>query len=603
MSLLQDEKDLALTLLNILRSEEQKNILFKKHFYAIFKIDKDLAINFLNNLQPKEQKSELILRYFKAIFDVNKDLAINFLNTLQSEEQKSRLFVKYFKLIFKADKNFALKHFNALQSEEQKSRFFTSILNKDIRKAFIFLNILQSEEQKSELFVKHFKLIFKADKDFALRHFNALQSEEQKSELFVKHFKLIFKADKDFALRHFNALQSEEQKSELFEDNFILFFKEISIFASYEKEIKSIIHHLSNAMYTLQNKYNLSLQSHVLAEATVIKFFDTNKLPENIQISQLLKILSKIEKPLMFKLIVSMLKNRLENIKGKGKYSEQIYKVIIDNKLKLEVIYQLIDYIDNNYFRQQVLNYMESEKAKGDVKKILNKIINEKNRVNAFMEVFREKYPKKILYTVIPKIAEQDYRFAMELLKKIANFKYEQIALEETFLALYDKNLSQAITCYEKINYYPKKRDLSRTAIDNMFPFIENSFIGQFKNILNDQNILNTPFEISEKYPDEIFKYYAEDKDKKTKLEDIIETLQQLINSLKQAKSNQDIDLHKKTLLEVEKIKESIKQNDELYASFLEEYNIDEFTFETTNILDILIGKIGTEMITYNFTN
>ncbi len=587
---------------------EERKALLSKRFVTIFKKDKASAIALLKEFDAQECKT-LLSTHFTSIFHSDQASAIALLKGLDMQERKA-LLLTYFGYIFYRDQASAIALLKGLDMQERKaliSTRFGSIFNSDNAYALELLKEFDVQENIDKVIIDNFKKIVHNNKKLVIKLFSYISSYDKKIIISKKYFYTTGDSEKEFISL------VKEIKNEIYFKKVILdlipenlefniqktirllksFDVDSHIINKYKTRTQSILSEIFNKtkteVYHMQNIENREIYNYFLERRSLNIFFTTNKLTENLKNDDILEILLKIEKPLMFKLLIKMLISRLGNLDNRSEYSELLFKVISQNKIKNGYSHELVEYIDNTYFYNSALEYIEIEKAKNDVRKILNKIKTEKKQGSAFIKAFKEKYPIKYLYGVIATVAQKDFTLAMELLKSVKNAKYEQIAIEETFLALYKTDLSAAVLCYERINYFPKKVELSRRVINEKYTFIKESFIGKFVNTISTQNIANTPYDLAIEHFEEVLEFYNPNKVQKTKLEETIDKLFVYKDDLENAKQNKDTELYKKVMFDITTTKENIQEDKDLYREFLETYNIDEFTFETTNILEFLV--------------
>lgn len=112
-------------------------------------------------------------------------------------------------------------------------------------------------------------------------------------------------------------------------------------------------------------------------------------------------------------------------------------------------------------------------------------------------------------------------------------------------------------------------------------------------NIIDIHNLKFINFDIflSKRYPLQILEHYGVGLEKHKRITKYYELLIEYAEKIYGAKENKDIQLYKRLISEVKDIKNQISDDKELLNEFLTKYNIDEFEFETSNILDIIQTK------------
>ena len=240
-----------------------------------------------------------------------------------------------------------------------------------------------------------------------------------------------------------------------------------------------------------------------------------------------------------------------------------------------------------SYLKNKLSARIDKKKLYTFTDKILEKVENANFKEKEFLKLFLEKYPFNKFFQAIPRVAIREFSMAMFFLDKLKRLQH--LVIREIFLELYKKDFLKAIECYCKLNDFHTKVELSRETIDYYIPKFKESFFVQTMSILDSQNIVNTPMYLATIAPREVLKYYGEiEDDIENRVDEVIEKIEELKSKREEARSLKDRELLRSIGVEIQKLKDEIQEDNELFEAFLTRFEIDEFEFEDRSLWDLV---------------
>ncbi len=525
-----------------------------------------------SKLTAGEGRSYPIVKLFSHLYKKSN----NFTSLLHNDDILLNRLFNNFQFIFIENNKIAIELLGKITDENLKDDLILNIFESDkikVIKAINLLNFITNKRLKDDLILNNFDLILNVNRHKAFKILKLIENRELRDDLILNNFDKLLKHNEIKVFKILELVVDKNIKSRLI------------------KSIDNKIEDLIEKIKTIQYTQNLKIKKVVLIESNnLIALEKEERLNIKFDIRFLFKLLKKEKNLIQYKEIIKWLKVKLLLNQFKDNFSELIYHGITQSEILHQDIYELERFITTPYFQNQLKKFKQQQESKKNANKILNQVSNnrKKKKKPYFIELFKQKHKIKTIHSIIPEVAKKDFKLAKELMNEVQKNYLVANIRREIFLELYKKDFLKAIECYCKLNDFHTKVELSREVIDYNIPKFKKSFFAQTMSILDSQNIVNTPMDLATIAPHEVLKYYGEiEDDIEDRVDGVIEKIEELKSKREEARSLKDRELLRGVGVEIQKLKDEIQKDNELFEAFLTRFNIDEFEFEDRLLLDL----------------
>jgi hypothetical protein len=360
----------------------------------------------------------------------------------------------------------------------------------------------------------------------------------------------------------------------------------------YRHLVNKSIEEYKNRLYNLENIQIEQKRESIIEEAHTIVDIQKSQEKELDLESATVEILSSlvinVENQERQRELLSLMITKMKSDKSRD-YSKIAYKSIVDSQIYNHALYELEEFIESGYFKENIREFKERKETEQSINKMLGKVLRnrEAQREEVFMKQFKRLRKIKDLDVVIPYVAKRDFELAQSLMKNRIDEKKSQEVQKFIFLNEYQQKWDKAIMAYEKIDDFYIKVELSKIVLERFIPHFTESFFIEAMVILDSQNIANTPKDLLSVEPVEVLKYYEKIEEGK---ENLFNELEAQIVELQQratlAEEIEDENALEQILEEEKKLKNSIKADEKLFELFLERYDLSNLKFMRLSLLD-----------------